>query len=138
MVEPLKRLGRDLNPNNVLVYKLSNAAVDVKVADFGLSKEVETGVVNSMTGFVGSPSYIAPEVLSEHAQYNEKADVYSFGVLTWFVSQHLYLSFNRQLYRNFQEHRSLMTPYRFGECLVFQIQFALAVLRFSLAELHLP
>jgi hypothetical protein len=56
------------------------------------------------------------QVLSEHAQYNEKADVYSFGVMIWYVSQHLYLGRNTQLFRTATEHRSLMTPYRFGGC----------------------
>jgi serine/threonine protein kinase len=55
-------LRRDLNPNNVLVYTLEPGNVHVKIADFGLSRELETGVTNTMTGFVGSPSYIAPEV----------------------------------------------------------------------------
>ena len=55
-------LPRDLNPNNVLVYTLEVGKVHVRVADFGLSRELETGVTNTMTGFVGSPSYIAPEV----------------------------------------------------------------------------
>jgi len=104
---------RDLNPNNVLVYTLEVGKVHVRVADFGLSRELETGVTNTMTGFVGSPSYIAPEVLSEHAQYNEKADVYSFGIMIWYVSQHMYLARNTQLFRTATEHRSLMTPYRF-------------------------
>jgi serine/threonine protein kinase len=38
-------------------------------------------------GFVGSPSYIAPELMQEGARYDEKADVYSFGILMWFVTQ---------------------------------------------------
>ena len=105
---------RDLNPNNVLVYKLEPGVVEVKIADFGLSRELETGVVKSMTGYVGSPSYIAPEVLSNHAHYSETADVYSFGIFVWFVSQHLFLQLNPQLYSTPDEHRSLMTPYRFG------------------------
>ena len=58
------------------------------------------------------------QVLSEHAQYNEKADVYSFGIMIWYVSQHMYLARNTQLFRTATEHRSLMTPYRFGERVV--------------------
>ena len=58
---------------------------------------------------------LVSQVLSEHAQYNEKADVYSFGIMIWYVSQHLYLARNTQLFRTATEHRSLMTPYRFGE-----------------------
>ncbi len=61
---------------------------------------------------------LVSQVLSEHAQYNEKADVYSFGIMIWYVSQHLYLARNTQLFRTATEHRSLMTPYRFGERVV--------------------
>jgi hypothetical protein len=61
---------------------------------------------------------LVSQVLSEHAQYNEKADVYSFGIMIWYVSQHLYLARNTQLFRTATEHRSFMTPYRFGERVV--------------------
>ncbi len=30
----------------------------------------------------GTPGYVAPEVYASH-QYNDKADVYSFGVILW-------------------------------------------------------
>jgi serine/threonine protein kinase len=53
---------RDLNTNNVLVYSLDYIRLNVKIADFGLSRELEAGVQSTMTGYVGSPAYIAPEV----------------------------------------------------------------------------
>ncbi len=61
---------------------------------------------------MGSPSYIAPEVLHESAHYNETADVYSFGILLWFVSQHECLAYNRTLYSSIMEHKALMKPYQ--------------------------
>lgn len=38
-----------------------------------------------MTGNIGSVRYCAPEVLTADVQteYNEKADVYSFGMILW-------------------------------------------------------
>ncbi len=66
------------------------------------------------TGFVGSPSYIAPEVLRESARYDERADVYSFGILTWFVSQHEYMTYNPDVYSSKAEHQRLMIPYKKG------------------------
>lgn len=39
----------------------------------------------SMTIGVGTNKYMAPEIIAEEDYYNEKVDVYSFGVLCFFV-----------------------------------------------------
>lgn len=78
---------RDLNPNNVLVYDLHHDTLNVKVADFGLSKEV--ALEQTMTGFLGSPSYIAPEILTDSATYDEKVDVYGYGIMLWACARYL-------------------------------------------------
>lgn len=41
---------RDLNTNNVLVYCLEYERLNVRVSDFGLSRELEAGVAATMTG----------------------------------------------------------------------------------------
>eukprot|EP01100_Stratorugosa_tubuloviscum_P007969 TRINITY_DN32_c0_g1_i1.p1 TRINITY_DN32_c0_g1~~TRINITY_DN32_c0_g1_i1.p1 ORF type:complete len:574 (-),score=257.26 TRINITY_DN32_c0_g1_i1:122-1843(-) len=66
-------LHRDLKSMNLLLDSHRN----VKVCDFGLScvKPKKEEVKDS----VGSPFWMAPEVLTGQP-YNEKADVYSFGV----------------------------------------------------------
>ena len=50
-----------------------------KVCDFGLSRLKAN---DSMTGNCGTVQWMAPEVLS-NMSYNEKADVYSFGIILW-------------------------------------------------------
>jgi len=63
-----KVVHRDLKPENVLVArrtedtKLNATLLDVKIADFGLSKLVGEGR-SLVTSTVGSPRYMAPEVL---------------------------------------------------------------------------
>jgi serine/threonine protein kinase/peroxiredoxin family protein len=64
----------DLKTQNILVDENWVA----KVADFGLSRIKKT----EQKGAVGSPLYMAPEVLAEQP-YSEKADVYSFGIIVW-------------------------------------------------------
>ena len=64
--------GRDLNTNNVLVYSIAYGTLNVRIADFGLSREMAKDT--SMTGYLGSPSYIAPEVLTDSAVYDETVD----------------------------------------------------------------
>lgn len=65
---------RDLKSQNLLVDK----DYRICVADLGISR------VRSlrMTKGMGTPRYMAPELL-EGKPYNEKADVYSFGILAW-------------------------------------------------------
>lgn len=67
-------LHRDLKSHNLLVDDNWN----VKVADFGLSRPQS---LNTMTA-AGTPQWSAPEVIRQD-RYTEKADVYSFGIITY-------------------------------------------------------
>jgi serine/threonine protein kinase len=63
-----------------------DAAGTLKVFDFDLSRVLPSSegpdAAFQLTGKVGSPRYMAPEV-SAGNPYNLKADVYSFGLLTY-------------------------------------------------------
>ena len=76
---------RDLKPQNIV---LSSTGV-VKLIDFGLmtcvKKRTNMSETYQMTGFVGSLRYMAPEVV-KHKPYNEKVDIYSFGMILWELS----------------------------------------------------
>ncbi|GAA0186515.1 non-receptor serine/threonine protein kinase [Lithospermum erythrorhizon] len=68
---------RDLKTSNLLVDKNWT----VKVGDFGLSRLKHETYLTTKTG-KGTPQWMAPEVLRNELS-NEKADVYSFGVILW-------------------------------------------------------
>eukprot|EP01107_Rhizomastix_libera_P002377 TRINITY_DN140_c0_g1_i2.p1 TRINITY_DN140_c0_g1~~TRINITY_DN140_c0_g1_i2.p1 ORF type:complete len:453 (+),score=92.52 TRINITY_DN140_c0_g1_i2:180-1361(+) len=68
---------RDLKPENLLCEE--NGKI-VKIADFGLSKDFSMASV--MSTCCGSPSYVAPEVLSGGV-YDTACDIWSIGVITY-------------------------------------------------------
>lgn len=71
---------RDLKPENILLVTKSSSS-PIKLADFGLATYIEPGQSLSVT--VGSPFYIAPEVLS--GGYNQAADIWSAGVILYIL-----------------------------------------------------
>ena len=99
---------RDLNTNNVLVYSLQYDQLNVRIADFGLSREMVKDT--SMTGYLGSPSYIAPEILTDSAQYDETVDVYSYGIILWTLVKFLAIG-NLPVAPSEDQHRAMMSPY---------------------------
>eukprot|EP00775_Hariotina_reticulata_P009544 gene9544-9708_t len=89
-------LHRDLKPENVLLSK--NLRV-VKLADFGVSKQLEAGVGLAVT-CLGTPHYMSPEALS-HRPYTFASDMWALGVLVVKILRNAYtplpLSCSRQL-----------------------------------------
>ncbi|KAJ9147844.1 hypothetical protein P3X46_029960 [Hevea brasiliensis] len=69
---------RDLKPENILLATKSSSSL-IKLADFGLATYIKPG--HNLHGTVGSPFYIAPEVLA--GGYNRAADVWSAGVILY-------------------------------------------------------
>ncbi|EOY04477.1 Kinase superfamily protein isoform 1 [Theobroma cacao] len=76
---------RDLKPDNLLLTANQSS---VKLADFGLARE--ESVTEMMTAETGTYRWMAPELYStvtlrqgEKKHYNNKVDVYSFGIVLW-------------------------------------------------------
>ncbi|KAK8896169.1 spindle assembly checkpoint kinase [Tritrichomonas musculus] len=74
-----KIIHRDLKPSNILIGFDGN----IRISDFGISKLMTDDEISMTTG-VGTQKFKAPELINE-IQYNEKVDVYSFGVLVYFI-----------------------------------------------------
>ena len=76
---------RDLKPENLLFPKNGNFR-ELKLIDFGLSRKTEIKNFNNMRTIVGSPYYIAPEILKK-AGYDSSCDVWSLGVILYLCLQ---------------------------------------------------
>ena len=70
-----KRVHRDIKPQNILV----NDRGEVKLTDFGISKELEETMGQCMT-FVGTFKYMSPERI-ENKKYDFAADIWSLGIV---------------------------------------------------------
>jgi calcium-dependent protein kinase len=70
---------RDLKPENFL-FKNNKENAEIKIIDFGLSKKFSK-LETDMTTIVGTPFYVAPEVLS--GNYDTQCDLWSWGVILY-------------------------------------------------------
>jgi len=79
---------RDLKPDNVLIVSMSNKEkVNAKISDFGTSRDVSSSnVVSTMTQGIGTPMYMAPELLLNQ-EYGQAVDIFSYAVLCYEVMQ---------------------------------------------------
>mmetsp|Transcript_3864 Transcript_3864/g.9453 ORF Transcript_3864/g.9453 Transcript_3864/m.9453 type:complete len:549 (-) Transcript_3864:106-1752(-) len=72
---------RDLKPENLLLASKDND-LDIRIADFGLARVVGSNTL--IQSVVGSPNYVAPEVLQGKG-YWKQADLWSIGVITYIL-----------------------------------------------------
>lgn len=75
-------LHRDIKPENILL----DSRGSLKVADFGIAKMIGAKDLESLTltrqnSILGSPQYMAPEQIESPDDVDQRADIYSLGVV---------------------------------------------------------
>jgi len=71
---------RDIKPEN-FIFKDKTKNSEIKIIDFGLSRKYEPNQHRRLSSMVGTPLYVAPEVLKEN--YDYRCDNWSLGVLIY-------------------------------------------------------
>ncbi len=73
---------RDVKPSNVLVNSKQRALL----TDFGLALDEMTRLSITQSGeLIGTPAFMAPEQVTGHGRVDRRADVYSLGVLLYYL-----------------------------------------------------
>ena len=74
---------RDLKPENILIstsnLNIKNNAI--KIADFGTAKEIPQYKNNSLTDYICTRWYRAPECVLKSKNYDEKIDIWALGCI---------------------------------------------------------
>ena len=71
---------RDLKSLNILL----DANDRIRICDFGFSRHASD--ITLMQQNIGTPHWMAPEVLKHNSHYTYKIDVYAFGILAWEIA----------------------------------------------------
>ena len=104
---------RDLKPENILI-----GPQGVRLLDFGLAKPLrDARTLTQLGAIAGTVHYLSPEQLQTGARVDERADIYSFGVIAYemlagqppFVGERRAIEYNHRVSRppSLRERRPL-------------------------------
>ncbi|ORZ01656.1 kinase-like domain-containing protein [Syncephalastrum racemosum] len=102
---------RDLKPENLL-FRTPDEDADLLIADFGLSRIIDTDKFHMLTTTCGTPGYMAPEIFKKIG-HGKPVDMWAIGVITYFLLCG-YTPFERE--SNIDETNAIMNAdYTFDE-----------------------
>ena len=77
-------LHRDIKPENIMIKYLDSSKTKyiAKIADYGISRELDDGKASTI---LGTPKYMSPEILLGEDEYTDKSDLFSIGVMLYYL-----------------------------------------------------
>ena len=75
---------RDIKPENMLMESKEIGNLNVKITDFGFSKCYDPTNFEGFDEVLGSPLYMAPEVIKK-VKYDTKVDIWSLGIVAYIL-----------------------------------------------------
>lgn len=111
---------RDVKPQNLMLCHRGGVPDLVKVLDFGLVKESEheDPDLTREGAAVGTPLYMAPEAASASLEIDARADLYSLGVVSYFLLSGVQPFFGvnaKEVMRRHMEERPLAPSEKLGQ-----------------------
>jgi serine/threonine-protein kinase len=101
---------RDIKPENIFLVQRSQGRWGVKVLDFGIAKTPINPKLTQMNETLGSPLFMAPEMIRGEDDVDRRADVYSFGVLLYLMLCGRLPFFDESLLKVMQMHLASPLP----------------------------
>ncbi len=118
---------RDIKPQNIMICYRGGVPDLVKVLDFGLVKESEheDPDLTRDGAAVGTPLYMAPEAASASLEIDARADLYSLGVVAYFLLSGVQPFFGvnaKEVMRRHMEERPLAPSEKLGRPLAPEME----------------
>jgi eukaryotic-like serine/threonine-protein kinase len=76
---------RDIKPPNILLCERGGVPDVAKVVDYGLVKELTQDTSQSTQVILGTPHYIAPEIVTDPDALSPAVDLYALGAVGYFL-----------------------------------------------------
>jgi len=76
-----KIVHRDIKPQNCFLMEVDGDPEHIKIIDFGIARDLTAEIALTKQGYlVGTPEYLAPEIIRGDTKANESTDIYALGV----------------------------------------------------------